>query len=105
MGQFFAEPGIDCGPTGWITDEGKFIPCSPMDHDKVAQKETGRPVSEIEKIWIRISILFGINHLQFCGERMNKKQIKALDDWGLIQLMEKKRAKISMQFYKAYFGD
>ena len=105
MGRFFAETGVDIGETGWVTETGEFIKCSPLDHDRVAEELTGKTVAEVEKLWVRIGAMNGKNILQFQGKLMTKAQIDALDDWGIITYMEKKRCQISKEFYDAYFGE
>lgn len=105
MGEFFATQGEDYMPTGWITNKGKFIKCSPFDHDKIAKKETGLTVAEVEKIWIRISLLLGRNHLQFEGRKLNKLHHRGLEKWGLYKLYEKGvQCSVSDNFRSAFDG-
>lgn len=101
MGKFFATLGEDFHQTGWIADTGEFIECGPFDHDKIVH-ERGLEVGDVEKIWIRIGLIFGRNHLQFEGKKITKQQRKALEDWGLLKLAGKISA--SDNFQKAYFA-
>lgn len=103
MGKFFSERGADYGPTGWITETGEFIECSSFEHDQVAEEKTGECISEIEKKWIRISLLFGKNLIQFAGDNINNKQIIALDEWGIDSWVKKKRCSLSENFIEVYF--
>lgn len=100
MGEFFAKKGEDYLQTGWITDKGKFIECEPIDHDRIVT-EMGLDVKDVEKKWIRISLIFGRNHLQFQGKKINKAQHAALEKWGLLSLAG--RLSASENFQNAYF--
>lgn len=103
--KFFAKLGVDYGKTGWVTDKGEFIECDSFEHDLIAEKLTGKNIDDVEKIWVRISVMGGQNYIQFNGDKINKKQIKALDDWGLMDFVERKRVLMTIQFINAYFND
>ena len=96
---------MDYGKTGWITKEGEFIECDSYEHDSIAAKLTGKDICEVEKVWIRISLMYGKNHIQFAGKRLTKKQRKAIDDWGIVDFVERKRAELTPNFIDAYFED
>ena len=103
MGRYFTELGKDYHQEGWITDDGEFIPCASYEHDKIAEERTGQTIPEIEKKWVRISVRTGKNYLQFEGNKINRSQHEALDEWGLNELLEKRRVGASDNFLDAYF--
>lgn len=103
MGKFFAEEGKDYHAIGWITDKGEFIECGPFEHDEIVEGR-GLKVPDIEKKWIRIGLIFGRNHFQFQGKRINDKQMDALIEWGIIDLAGRMTASDNFMaaFDKAY---
>lgn len=103
--KFFATEGVDYGKTGWITEKGEFIECASHEHDSIAAKLTEKDIDEVEKQWIRISVLYGKNHIQFAGNSLTKQQHKALDDWGIMDFVERKRALLTPNFCEAYFNN